>query len=122
MGFFQIDKEIDTKDLKLSDYNQIWTKFCFLDECGSLSDPTQNLFTLGVIKLSQPYYLSSKISYERNKRNFHDELKFNKLSKHNIDFYKFAMDSFFDTRSSSFYSYTISKKGKYFQNHFHQNP
>jgi len=60
MGFFQIDKEIDTKDLKLSDYNQIWTKFCFLDECGSLSDPTQNLFTLGVIKLSQPYYLSSK--------------------------------------------------------------
>jgi len=97
MGFFHVDKDIDAKNLKLSDYNQIWTKFCFLDECGSLSDPTQNLFTLGIIKLSQPYYLSSKISYERSKRNFHDELKFNKISKRNIDFYKFAINIFLNT-------------------------
>lgn len=31
MSFFKFNNEIKTEDLKLSDYNQIWTKFCFLD-------------------------------------------------------------------------------------------
>jgi len=35
MKFFKLNKEQDTKDLKLSDYDQIWTKFCFFDESGS---------------------------------------------------------------------------------------
>jgi hypothetical protein len=38
MSFFKVHKEIATKDLKLSDYNQIWSKFCFFDESGSLSN------------------------------------------------------------------------------------
>lgn len=29
--FFKLNKEIRTEDLKLSDYDKIWTKFCFLD-------------------------------------------------------------------------------------------
>jgi len=102
MGFFKSDKEKDTKDLKLSEYNQIWSKFCFFDESGSLSNLMDPLFTIGIIKISQPYYLSSKISYERSKRKFFDELKFNKLSKINLDFAKLAIDAFFDTKSTCF--------------------
>jgi len=36
--FFKSLKEIKTEDLKLSDIDKIWTKFCFLDETGTLSD------------------------------------------------------------------------------------
>ncbi len=116
--FFKSNKEIKTEDLKLSDYNQIWTKFCFLDESGSLSNRTEPYFTVGLLKMSMPYYLQSRILYERSKRNFHDEIKFNKISKSNIDFAKFVIDAFFDTRSLNFYSYTTHKHSKYFQNNF----
>lgn len=116
--FFRSNKEIRTGDLKLSDYNQIWTKFCFLDESGSLSNYTEPYFTVGLLKMSMPYYLQSKILYERSKRNFHDEIKFNKISKNNRDFAKFVIDCIFDTRSLSFYSYTIHKQSQYFQKNF----
>lgn len=116
--FFKSNKEIKTEDLKLSDYNQIWTKFCFLDESGSLSNRTEPYFTVGLLKMSMPYYLQSKILYQRSKLNFHDEIKFNKISKKNIDFAKFVVDAFFDTRSLSFYSYTTHKDSRYFQKNF----
>lgn len=122
MNFFKCNKEIETRDLKLSDYNQIWSKFCFLDESGSLSNPKEPLFTLGIIKISQPFYLSSKITYERSKRKFFDEIKFNKISKNNIDFAKFIIDSFFDTKSLNFYSYTLDKDGIFFKNNFAKDP
>ena len=118
MNFFKFNKEIKTEDLKLSDYDQIWTKFCFLDETGSLNDVNDPFFTVGILKLSQPYYLASTIDYERRKRNFHDELKFNKLSKNNLEFAKFVVDAVFDTRSVNFYSYSIDKEGDYFKREF----
>ena len=83
--FFKFNKETKTEDLKLRDFDQIWTKFCFLDETGSLSNIHDPFFTVGILKLSQPYYLMSKIDYERRKRSFYDEMKFNKLSKKNVD-------------------------------------
>lgn len=49
-------------------------------------------------------------------------MKFNKLSKRNIDFAKFAIDSFLDTRSIWFYSYTLDKEGRYFKREFDGNP
>lgn len=116
--FFRNNKEVKTENLKLSDYNQIWTKFCFLDETGSLNDKHDPFFTIGILKLSQPYYLASKIDYERRKRNFHDELKFNKLSKNNLDFAKFVIGALFDTRSVNFCSYSVDKEGDYFQREF----
>jgi hypothetical protein len=122
MSFFRFNKDVKTKDLKLSDYDQIWTKFCFLDESGSLSNKADPFFTIGIIKLSQPYYLSSRINYERSKRKFYDELKFNKLSKSNLDFAKYAIDVFFDTPSAYFYSYTIDKNGDYFNRRFADDP
>ncbi len=111
-----------TGELKLKEYEKIWTKFCFLDESGSLDPKTAPFFTVGLIKCSQPYYLYSKLLYERNKRNFHDEMKFNKLSRRNIDFAKFAIDSFLDTKSIWFYSYTVDKDGSYFQRESNDNP
>jgi len=110
------------KELKLADYKNIWTKFCFLDESGSLDNPKDSFFTIGFIKCSQPYYMQSKIIYERRKRNFYDEMKFNKLSRNNIDFMKFVLDSFFSTRSISFHSYSLDKEGNYFQKNFSGNP
>lgn len=122
MSFFKFNKEIKTEDLKLSDYDQIWTKFCFLDETGNLNNPTDPFFTVGMLKLSQPYYLLNKLQYERNKRNFHDEMKFNKLSKRNVDFAKFAIGALFDARSVCFYSYSVDKEGAYFNKEFSGNP
>jgi len=116
--FFNKNKD----SLRLADYKQIWTKFCFLDESGSLSNPNDPFFTVGFIKCSQPYFLQSKIMYERQKRNFHDELKFNKLSKNNFEFAKFVLDSFLSTRSLSFSSYSLDKQGTYFNREFGGNP
>ena len=120
MTFFS--RERTGGDLKLSDFQNIWSKFCFLDESGSLDNPTVPFFTIGFIKCSEPYYLASKIGYERNKRNFHDELKFNKLSAKNIDFAKFAIESFFSTRSLQFHSYTLDKEGPYFTSRYAGGP
>lgn len=122
MSFFKFNKEVKTEDLKLSDYDQIWTKFCFLDETGNLNNPTDPFFTVGMLKLSQPYYLLNKLQYERSKKNFHDEMKFNKLSKRNIDFAKFAVGALFDARSVYFYSYSVDKEGIYFKKEFSSDP
>lgn len=112
----------DGKYLTLGDYKSIWTKFCFLDESGSLNNPRDPFFTVGFIKCSQPYYLQSKVLYERQKRNFFDEMHFNKLSKNNIDFAKFSLDSLLATRSLWFHSYSLDKTGDYFNREFSAEP
>lgn len=122
MSFFKLNKEIKTEDLRLKDFDQIWTKFCFLDETGSLNNPSDPFFTVGILKLSQPYYLANKIAYERQKRNFHDEMKFNKLSKNKIEFAKSAIGALFDARSTYFYSYSVDKDGDYFKREFTGDP
>ena len=122
MAFFKFEKTTKTEDLKLSDYDKIWTKFCFLDETGSLSDLKNPYFTIGIIKISQPYYLQSKILYERSRMGFYDEMKFNRLSKNNITFAKFVVDAILAVHSTDFYSYTISKQSEYFIKSFHANP
>lgn len=120
--FLKHNKEIKTEDLKLSDYDKIWTKFCFLDETGTLSDQKDQYFTVGILKMSQPYYLQSKLFFERSKIRFYDEVKFNKLSKNNIGFAKIAIDALFETRSIGFYSYSISTKSDYYSKRFDKNP
>jgi hypothetical protein len=112
----------NTKETKLKDYKKIWSKFCFLDESGSLDPKTTPFFTIGLIKCSQPYYLYSKLLYKRNKLNFYDEVKFNKLSNLNIGFAKLVIGDFLDTQSIWFYSYTLDKSGDYFQRNFNSNP
>lgn len=120
--FFKNNKEIETENLKLSDYDQIWTKFCFLDETGTLSSKKEEYFTVGILKMSQPYYLQSKLFYERSCLKFYDEIKFNKLSKNNIAFAKIAIDCLFETKSINFCSYSISTKSDYYLKRFNENP
>ncbi|MFH1111685.1 MAG: DUF3800 domain-containing protein [Patescibacteria group bacterium] len=108
--------------LPLGDCKSIWTKFCFLDESGSLNNPTEVFFTVGYLKCVQPYYLQSKILYQRSRANFHDELKFNKLSHYNFDFCKFALDSVLETKGMFFSSYSLDKRGEYFTKEFGLNP
>lgn len=120
--FFKSRKDISTENLKLSDYDKIWTKFCFLDETGSLNNQTEQYFTVGILKMSQPYYLQSKLLFERSKIGFYDEMKFNLLSRNNIGFAKIAIDSLFDTKSINFYSYSISTKSDYYLKNFDKNP
>src|SRR3990167_9576883 len=122
MRFFKFNKETKTEDLKLSDYDKIWTRFCFLDETGTLSDQKEQYFTVGILKMSQPYYLQSKLFFERSKIRFYDEVKFNKLSKNNIAFAKTVIDALFETKSISFYSYSISTKSDYYLKNFDKNP
>src|SRR3989344_5055800 len=89
------NEQVDGANLRLGAFEKIKTRFCFLDESGNLNDKTNPFFTVGFIKCTHPYYLNSKLQYERGKRRFYDELKFNKLSRNNFDFAKLALDSFF---------------------------
>lgn len=116
--FFNAHKQKSTSELTLAEYNNIWTKFCFLDETGSLSDSKDPFFTIGLLKMSQPYYLQNRLHYERSKHHFYDELKFNKLSRANIAFAKLAIEALFDTKSVNFYSYTTKKDSDYFKTIF----
>ena len=77
---------------------------------------------MGTLKLTEPYYLQSKIQYERSVRHFYDEMKFNKLSKNNIEFAKFTVDALLDNRNFWFYSYTLDKEGEYFKGKFSADP
>ncbi|MFH1606795.1 MAG: DUF3800 domain-containing protein [Nanoarchaeota archaeon] len=92
--------------------------FVFLDESGSLSNSTEPYFTIGILKMSTPYYLQNKILYERSKKNIYDEIKFNKISGKNIEFAKFIIDCIFNVNSLNFYSYTTHKQSKYFKKNF----
>jgi len=120
--FFKSNKEINTADLHLSDFDKIWTKFCFLDETGTLSATTDQYFTIGLLKMSQPYYLQSRILYERSRHRFYDEIKFNKITKNTVGFAKLAIDMLFETRSVYFYSYSISTQSDYYKKCFNSNP
>lgn len=101
--------------------DKLWSKFSFLDESGSLNNKNEAYFTMGMLKMSQPYYLQSKILYQRSLNNFHDEMKFNKLSSKNKKFIKIVIDALFETRSIDFYSYTTLKTSKYFIDNFLEN-
>lgn len=121
-NLLKIEELNKNNELKLSDIDKIRTRFCFLDESGSLNDKTAPFFTIGVLKCSQPYFISSRIAYKRQASNFYDELKFNKLSNNNLPFAKEIVKTFFETRSLYFNSYTLDKVGSYFKREFGGDP
>lgn len=117
-----IFKKDKNHDLKLGDYKEIWTPFCFLDESGTLDVKTQPYFTVGMIKCSQPYFLQQKIRYIREKNQYWWEFKFNNLNKIKNKTAIEILDAFFQTRSIWFSSYTIDKRSEYFKKEFHSDP
>ncbi len=117
-----INQMTDNHELKLSDYRQIWTPFCFLDESGTLDPKTQPYFTVGMIKVTQPYYLQQKLRYIRESNHFWWELKFNSINRAKLAVAFQFLDALFNTRSIHFSSHTIDKRSKYFQTEYHSDP
>jgi len=113
---------LDNHNLTLKDYKKIWTPFCFLDESGTLDIKTQPYFTVGMIKCSQPYYLQQKMRYVRESNNFWWELKFKTLNEAKLKVALMVLESFFNTRSVLYTSYSIDKRSKYFKQEFHSDP
>jgi len=114
-------KNTSINKLNLSDYDKIWCKFCFMDESGGLSNQNDPYFTLGILKMTMPFYLQNKIQRQRDVSKFYDELKFNKISDKNINFAKFIIDCIFNTIGLNFYSYTLNTNSEYFKNNFSDN-
>lgn len=114
-------KNTSINKLNISDYDKIWCKFCFMDESGGLSNKNDPYFTLGVLKMTMPFYLQNKIQKQRDKTKFYDELKFNKISDKNIDFAKFIIDCMFNIIGLNFYSYTLNTESVYFKDNFSNN-
>jgi len=118
----QNGEQKNNRDLKLGDYHEIWTPFCFLDESGALDIATQPYFTVGMIKCAEPYYLQQKIRYIRESNNSWWELKFHDLNKAKLPVALQLLDALFNTRSILFSSYSVDKRTQYFQREFRSDP
>ncbi|OGE80976.1 MAG: hypothetical protein A3E98_03065 [Candidatus Doudnabacteria bacterium RIFCSPHIGHO2_12_FULL_48_11] len=109
-------------NLTIKDFRQIWTPFCFLDESGTLDQKSQPYFTVGMVKVSQPYFLQQKIRYIREKNQFWWEVKFNDLNKAKLPVALEILSALFATHSIHFSSYSIDKRSKYFKENYHSDP
>lgn len=120
-NIFRKEEQLEKK-LCLCDYKNIWTPFCFLDESGTLDPKSQPYFTVGMIKCSQPYFLQQEIRYVRESNHFWWELKFNNLNKAKFNIAKKVLDTFFNTQSVCFSSYSVDKRSEYFKKEFKSDP
>lgn len=108
--------------LTLGDYKKIRTPFVFFDETGSINDKSNRFFALGIVKCMQPHYLDTQIRLLRQRSNFHDELKWNKISKLKVKFVKQVVDSFFETPGMRFSAMIINKDEVDFVSKFKEDP
>ncbi len=102
----------------LKDYTTLRTPFCFFDETGNLNDKANRYFALGMLKCSQPYFLDYEIQRLRQREEFYDEMKFNKISKKNIQFILKILDLVFATPGLKFSFFVINKDDVDFQTEF----
>lgn len=112
----------NNKDLRLGDYKDIRTPFCFLDESGTLDIGSQPYFTVGMIKCSTPYYLQQRIRYIRESNHFWWELKFKNINDAKLKVAIAVLDALFGTYNIHFSSYSINKHSDYFKKEFHSDP
>lgn len=68
------------KFFSLKNFRQIKTSFVFIDECGSLSDSSDQYFGLGSFKIYRPSTLYPLFRSIRDKFQYKPELKFRRLS------------------------------------------
>lgn len=109
-------------NLCLSDYKKIRTPFVFMDETGSINDKSNRFFALGMIKCMQPHFLDYQIRLLRQRRRIFDELKWNTISKHKVDFIKEIIDITEATRGIRFSSMVVNKEESNFESLFQNNP
>lgn len=110
------------KTLTLKDYKEIRTPFVFFDETGSLNDKINRFFCLGMVKCMQPFYLDSKIREIRQKYQFYDEIKWNRLSKAKLNAVKEIAETVFETPGIYFSCIVINKDNIKFEEVFESNP
>lgn len=102
----------------LKEYTKLRTPFCFFDETGNLNDKVNRYFAMGMLKCSQPYFLDYEIQQLRQREKFFDEIKFNKLSKKNINFVLKILGLIFTIPGLKFSSFLINKDDIDFQAEF----
>lgn len=110
------------KLLTIKDFKKIRTPFVFFDETGSVNDRNNRYFGLGMIKCMQPYFLDSKIRKIREKNNFYDEIKSNKVGKKNFRVMKEIIDAIFTTPGIKFGCIVINKDHLDFKAEFKNDP
>lgn len=93
----------------LKDYTRLRTPFCFFDETGSLNDKANRYFAMGMLKCLQPHFLDYEIQKLRQRERFFDEIKFNKLSKKNINFSLKILDLIFNMPGLKFSFFILNK-------------
>lgn len=111
-----------SKNLLLSDYRKIRTPFVFMDETGSINDKSNRFFALGMIKCMQPHFLDYQIRLLRQRRKMFDELKWNTISRHKVDFIKEIIDLTEATQGIKFSAMVVNKEEAKFEQFFENNP
>lgn len=102
----------------LKDYTKLRTPFCFFDETGSLNDKANRYFAMGMLKCLQPYFLDYEIQKLRQRERFFDEIKFNKISKKNINICLKTLDLIFNVPGLKFSFFILNKDDIDFQAEF----
>jgi hypothetical protein len=113
-------------DLKLSDYNQIKTPQCFLDETGLLNSPRDRFFSIGMVKCPRPYEILLEVEKIRHRYNYVHEAKWNRIFPKTLPICKMFLDELFKViildSETKFCMMIVDKKGKYFKSHYNNDP
>lgn len=107
--------------MRLIEFKNIKTYFCFLDETGLLYSSRDKFFALGLIKVEKPQNLYNRIRKVRNKYNYREELKWANLDR-KIRF-QVAKDFFeiFLEEDVKFNSIILNKDELNFQKYYQNN-
>jgi len=85
--------------------------FGYLDETGLLHTPsTDCVFGLGLLIAHHPDELHRKIIAYKSSNGFHEEFKFNQVSRKNLKLYKGLIDIFFTCKEVRFHSAFYDKR------------
>ena len=92
--------------------------FCFFDETGLLNSPRDKYFGVGMIKIPKPEVLYEEIKLLRDKLQFYDEIKWNKIYHKNAPVLNQFIDLFFACEKATFSCYIFEKKDLDLKKHF----
>lgn len=95
--------------------------FCFFDETGLLNSPRDKFFGVAMIKISKPEVLYEEVKTLRDRLQFYDEIKWNKIYNKNAPVMKQFIDLFFDCNRAKFSCYIFEKKDLDLKKHFKGN-
>lgn len=102
----------------LDDLSRLRTRMCFFDETGTLNNENDRFLCLGMVKASHPCRMTAPIQTLRDQRHFYDEMKWNKLSKHNIEACWAAAELLWSKDGFSFHCLVLPKSQLDCEKHF----